>query len=175
MQKKIFIFASVIETWRKEAKKFLFKETGGILIGYKDKSGNHVMTHATGPGPNAYHGLTCFEADHKYCQSILDYIFDLTRGELTFMGDWHTHPWGALDLSSRDYKTLIELASDHRAKTPRPIIAIYRPEFYILGHSRKHDFAAYSLQYSSSSLETKSLGIEIINEISNYTLPVIDP
>lgn len=170
--KSVYVFASVIEKWSKEAKKLLIKETGGILIGYKDKSGNHVITHATGPGPNAYHGLTCFEADHKYCQSILNNIFDLTRGELTFIGDWHTHPWGALDISSRDYKTLIELASDNRARTPLPIIAIYRPEIHVLGCSRKHSFAAYSLQ--NSSMEAKSLNLKIIDEISNYTPPIID-
>lgn len=171
-KKTLFVFASVTETWRREAKNFVFKETGGILIGYKDKSGNHVITHATGPGPKAHHGITYFEADHKYCQGVLNKIFDLTKGELTFLGDWHTHPWGALELSSRDHKTLIELASDNKARTPHPIIAIYRPEIHILGYSRKHSFAAYSLK--NGPMEAKSFNLKIVEKISNYSPPLID-
>lgn len=169
--KSLFVFVSVIETWCAEAEKFKFKETGGILIGYKDKIGNHVITHATGPGPKAYHGITYFEADNKYCQNILNKIFDLTEGALTFLGDWHTHPWGALKLSSRDIKTFKELAIDKRFGTPEPIMVIYRPGMQILSYKKNSDIAAYIMQ--NSFIGAKSLDLKIIENIYGYTPPVI--
>lgn len=164
-----FLLSQVIKVWQTEARKFCIKETGGILIGYWDKLDNIVITHATGPGPNAEHSYNHFAPDHHYCQQILETVFEQSGGELTYIGDWHTHPWGSVLPSRRDRRTAAEVASDIDFKCSRPLIAIYRPAGRILRVERNASFGMWVADSDATTVEVHIASI--IDEIPGYSLP----
>jgi integrative and conjugative element protein (TIGR02256 family) len=101
-------------------------ETGGVLIGYTGgfEGADVVIVSITGPGPNAYHTETRFEPDHEYQTQEIARIYRASKGVNTYLGDWHTHPNSAADLSRRDKKTLKHIAGHGPARMARPIMAI---------------------------------------------------
>lgn len=101
-------------------------ETGGILIGYTSGagSGDVVVVAITGPGPAAHHTEISFEPDHEYQTREIARIYRASKGVNTYLGDWHTHPSSAADLSQRDKRTLRHIASHPPARMDRPVMAI---------------------------------------------------
>lgn len=101
-------------------------ETGGVLIGYTGGAGGDdvVIVAITGPGPGAHHSETTLEPDHEYQTQEIARIYRASKGVHTYLGDWHTHPGSAADLSRRDKKTLKHIASHRDARMDRPIMAI---------------------------------------------------
>ena len=101
-------------------------ETGGVLIGYTGGAGDYhvVIIGITGPGPGAHHTETTFEPDHEYQTQEIARIYLASKGVNTYLGDWHTHPASAADLSRRDKKTLQHIGSHRDARMDRPIMAI---------------------------------------------------
>ena len=101
-------------------------ETGGLLIGYTGgPAGDDVVIAAIiGPGPGAHHTETTFEPDHEYQTEEIARIYRASKGVNTYLGDWHTHPDTAADLSRRDKRTLKHIASHRAARVDRPIMAI---------------------------------------------------
>jgi integrative and conjugative element protein (TIGR02256 family) len=101
-------------------------ETGGVLIGYTGGPGGDevVVAAITGPGPRARHAATAFEPDHEYQTGEIARIYRASGGVNTYLGDWHTHPAAAPDLSRRDKKTLTRIASHREARLDRPVMAI---------------------------------------------------
>src|SRR5437868_5474554 len=80
-------------------------ETGGVLLGYA--SGDDVVVmEAIGPGPAAVHGKTSFRPDCDYHEREIARAYSSSEGVMTYLGDWHSHPSGPLDLSAQDRKTL---------------------------------------------------------------------
>jgi integrative and conjugative element protein (TIGR02256 family) len=107
------------------------RETGGIIIGYRTKRLDIVITHVSGPGPKALHSFCNFDIDHEFAQRALDYIFAETEGELSFLGDWHTHPLMSTSLSGCDKVTLKEIVSNEKFMCEKPLAIVYRPEYAI--------------------------------------------
>jgi integrative and conjugative element protein (TIGR02256 family) len=106
-----------------EATKYLLLETGGFLIGYKVGQ-DTVVTHATGPGPKAKHGYFSFERDIKYCNSQLKKLYKETKGSFTYIGEWHTHPFGWLSPSSQDQKQMKDIARTISYRNVEPLLII---------------------------------------------------
>ena len=168
---RCFLLSSVIGVWQRESARFTMRETGGMLIGYWTRSGMVTITHATGPGPNAIHGYCHFTADHHYCQRILDGVIDQTGGDLTYVGDWHTHPFGSTNPSRIDSKTALSVADDPGYLCPRPLVAIYRPEQHISCVHLSGKFSIWALSDSEEPLV--SLDPKTICSIPGYSLPTI--
>lgn len=166
----VFILKSALNSIRREAARFLIKETGGILIGYWTKSGNIVVTHASGPGSKAYNGYFSFEIDVVYCQGYLDYIFDTTGGALSYLGEWHTHPLGyGLNLSSTDSLNMHHIAMDKSYKCSAPVVILYRPKGSI---SKKGELL--KIFFHSGEDNKKLLSrVKIIEKIHGYVLPTL--
>jgi integrative and conjugative element protein (TIGR02256 family) len=101
-------------------------ETGGVLIGSTGSAdGDDVVIVAIiGPGPLAHHTEISFEPDHEHQTQEIARIYRASNGVNTYLGDWHTHPNSAPDLSRRDKKTLKHIAAHREARVPRPIMAI---------------------------------------------------
>src|SRR5688572_17426298 len=87
-------------------------ETGGVLIGYSGGSrGDDVVVVAvSGPGPGANHAALTFNPDHEYQTAEIAREYLASKGVNTYLGDWHTHPRSAAELSRRDKKTLRHIA-----------------------------------------------------------------
>lgn len=64
-------------------------ETGGSLFGLIGEKGTIIITHATKPGPNAYHSSSAFEKDLQYQQNLLNEMHK--QYNVDYVGEWHKH------------------------------------------------------------------------------------
>jgi integrative and conjugative element protein (TIGR02256 family) len=125
MKYTLFIHSEVLKTIQKEIKACPLKETGGILIGYKADC-EIVVTNATGPGPNAKHSFFNFSRDIDYCNSSLEQYFYESNGILTYIGEWHTHPYGRPIPSRQDDKELFSIGRTDTYQNNAPLLVIGR-------------------------------------------------
>ena len=100
-------------------------ETGGVLLGYWPGNGRDcVVTHVTGPGPNAIHCETRFAPDHEYQIAEIERLYQQSGRRLYYLGDWHSHPGGGGELSKQDRRTLRTIARSRTARASRPVMVI---------------------------------------------------
>lgn len=100
-------------------------ETGGVLVGFIDhRLRAAVVTHASGPGPKAFHRPSRFQRDREFCQAFLDYHAARTDGVLDFLGEWHKHreadPWP----SPTDKNTYEKLAANPNCHLDEVVVLI---------------------------------------------------
>ncbi|MGN6196282.1 MAG: ThiF family adenylyltransferase [Ginsengibacter sp.] len=100
-------------------------ETGGVLAGYTDESGDIVITNAFGPGPKAIRVPTKFEKDVEYCQAFLDDLFTSSNKRIVYVGEWHSHPSPRNQPSGTDIKSLTEIAFQRDYLTDMPAMIIF--------------------------------------------------
>jgi integrative and conjugative element protein (TIGR02256 family) len=114
-----------VETFMKvEATGTIPCETGGVLLGYWTEGGEAVVTAATGPGPAASHSETEFIPDDDYQEQMIDEAYVDSGRRHTYLGDWHTHPYGGNLLSYKDRRTLQRIARHPEARAPIPLMAV---------------------------------------------------
>lgn len=97
-------------------------ETGGILLGWRNGC-DHIATGMIGPGPCAMHGRYAFVPDHAWQMAALRRIFSASKGDLDYLGDWHTHPTGPAKMSDEDRSTLRRICR----KVATPVMVIVDP------------------------------------------------
>lgn len=106
-----------------ESERWCPKETGGVLMGYW--SGRDVViTEIIGPGPKAVHRRYSFTPDSKWQENEIARIYEESGRVITYLGDWHSHPYGTQGLSIKDLVTLLRVAVHKPARAPRPIMGI---------------------------------------------------
>jgi integrative and conjugative element protein (TIGR02256 family) len=123
---RVIVQASARATVRLEAARFRFRETGGALFGYVTASRDIVVTDATAPGPNAHHGFLSFEPDTAYCQRCLNSVYEMSRGKVSYVGEWHTHPHSKTVPSDTDWRAMYRIATDPDQRQPQPLLWIHR-------------------------------------------------
>lgn len=97
-------------------------EVGGWLLGYWSEGGSELfVTHATPPSRGTPFFVRLSGRGHR---GRFDEAWDATGGQVTFLGDWHTHPGGNPSPSDRDESALCQLAEDPDYGTPEPLMAI---------------------------------------------------
>ena len=79
--KEVLIAQESVDHMRGEAVSAGRVETGGILIGFRNITGNLVVTKSTGPGPNAICREDAFERDVEYCQQQLKESSEELQGD----------------------------------------------------------------------------------------------
>lgn len=118
-------------------------EVGGVLAGYWN--GEHVViTDHVGPGTSAVHKTVTFLPDHNYHVSEIRRIYESSSGRDTYLGDWHSHPYGPARLSPLDKRTLRSIAYASEAQCPRPLMLLlsgsdrdWTIRVFTLGNSRR--------------------------------------
>ncbi|MNE32261.1 hypothetical protein D3C80_1258640 [compost metagenome] len=105
---KLWISRPALEEIIRLAEQYAPLETGGVLLGWR-KGPDRVVAAVVGPGPLALHGRHMFLPDHAWQLTQIDQAFASTGGDLDYLGDWHTHPDGAAELSALDRTTLQKL------------------------------------------------------------------
>lgn len=100
------------------------QESGGVLMGYWGNPSEIVISKIIGPGPKAKHSRYSFTPDSEWQEHQISEVYNQSNRIITYLGDWHSHPAGEGELSSRDYRTLKRIASFGPARTIRPIMAI---------------------------------------------------
>ena len=119
---KIWLSREVAASIMKQGQDFSPLETGGLLLGWSD-DGNRVVAGLIGPGPNARHHAHKFIPDHPWQMRELEKAFASSGGDLTYLGDWHTHPMGPAQMSRLDERTLSRIAR----KVDQPVMLIGDP------------------------------------------------
>lgn len=128
-------------------------ETGGVLMGYIDASGEQAVVHAcTGPGPHAVHGAASFVPDHEFHEREVARIYAESGRVWSYLGDWHSHPNGRLGLSTDDRKTLGRIARSVAARVPHPLMAV------IAGRPARWESRAGHVEVLSRGDELRLLG-----------------
>lgn len=89
-------------------------ETGGLLFGERDDAARAItIGSASGPPPDSVHSHTRFIRGMSGVDDLVDMLGHASDSERwTYLGDWHSHPGGIAELSSKDRRTAKELAND---------------------------------------------------------------
>jgi len=101
-----------------------------VLLGWRDGD-DRIITGLLGPGPASLHGRFAFVPDHAWQLRRIREAFSSTSGDLDYLGDWHTHPDGVPEMSSRDHQTLHRIA--RRVRRPVMLIAAGGPSKWEIG------------------------------------------
>lgn len=103
-------------------------ETGGILMGYDKKPLTVHVTHASLPGPNAFHSATKFVRDTEYCRKIL--LEHYNNFGVDYVGEWHSHIAPLRGMSIGDYLTVGSIMndSDYNFNAFAVIVAVLRKD-----------------------------------------------
>jgi integrative and conjugative element protein (TIGR02256 family) len=68
-------------------------ETGGILLGVVDIPGKSIhLVDAGGAPPDSQETATGFVRGRVGVQQQIDRVFEETRGQVRYVGEWHSHP-----------------------------------------------------------------------------------
>lgn len=100
-------------------------ETGGVMAGFVDATGNITVTHVSGPGPKAIQSSICFEKDVQYCQAFLDDLYARHGQQAIYVGEWHSHPSANNQPSGTDIKSLSQIAVEKNYLTACPAMIIF--------------------------------------------------
>jgi integrative and conjugative element protein (TIGR02256 family) len=115
----------VLEAMQREASAMAPSESGGVLLGYWVHPRTEVViTDAVGPGPSAVHGAKDFLPDHEYQEREIAKRYEVSGRQISYLGDWHSHPGGTGSLSPSDEKTLRRIAEAPAARSPMPLMAV---------------------------------------------------
>lgn len=92
-------------------------EKGGVLIGCLRGDDIEVVTWTT-PGPSDQRSLFSFERSDPQHQATAYDAWTASGGTQTWVGEWHTHPYGEILPSSIDFRTW----KDHARAEARPMV-----------------------------------------------------
>jgi integrative and conjugative element protein (TIGR02256 family) len=123
LQSDCWIHADALSELCAEARRWRTRETGGALFGWREGRAT-VVARVVGPGPNARHGVRWFEPDTAWQVVQGRRIYAESGRTIAYLGDWHTHPFGAPRPSSQDAETAKLIARDARFRAPTPLYAI---------------------------------------------------
>lgn len=87
-------------------------ETGGMLIGHYDSSCKCIwVDDASGPPPDSRLSESFFDHGVEGTEQLLEYYRERTGGLSTFIGMWHSHPFGSARPSPTDAIAMTDLVT----------------------------------------------------------------
>jgi integrative and conjugative element protein (TIGR02256 family) len=98
------------------------KETGGVLLGYRDRCLSSV-TELVGAGPGACRQRHRFDPDSAWQRERIAERYKRSGRTLCYLGDWHSHPLGG-GPSALDRATARRIARALAARCPHPIMLV---------------------------------------------------
>lgn len=123
MSQTAWVDKRLLGQMREESKRWFPQETGGVLMGYWSDQ-DATITDIIGPGPKALHTRYSFTPDAKWQEDEIARLYDESGRVKTYLGDWHSHPYGTSCLSVKDLVTLIRVALYKPARAPKPLMGI---------------------------------------------------
>jgi integrative and conjugative element protein (TIGR02256 family) len=120
----IWLSSYILKDMFIEADRHTPYETGGVFMGYQANNMDLVVTDLIPAGPNAKHRRFSFEPDHEYQIDQIASIYKKSRGDIMYLGDWHTHPNSSPQLSRIDKCTLTRIALTKGSHNSHPIMTI---------------------------------------------------
>ena len=90
-------------------------EAGGIIIGYR-RGPHFEINHATEPTKHDQRSRFGFKRSAETHQSVATESWKSSSGQLTYLGEWHTHPELTPSPSLIDLSEWNKLAKNHQNK-----------------------------------------------------------
>ncbi len=119
----VWLSSHVLRLMCRYARELSPLENGGFLLGWRSGE-DRIVVDLRGPGPRALHGRHRFIPDHAWQVSEINRAFEASRGDLDYLGDWHSHPDGIAEMSELDSATLLQIA--RRVSAPLMVIVAVR-------------------------------------------------
>jgi len=123
-------------------------EIGGVLLGYYNSSKDCAIISDILVPTKFLNSPTTFKPDIKTINTQLKEIFDKYKGQLLYLGEWHSHPNGGKEPSSDDFASLSKIANSPNVLINQPILLIaqitisdFVPNLYLY-----HDQKLFSFQ-----------------------------
>lgn len=115
-------------------------EAGGTLMGYRSGKHLHVL-HATVPMPLDKSSRISFERLDPGHQRAVTKAWEVSRGRIDYLGDWHTHPQVNPSPSGTDYTEWAKLGS-----------TLKKSLFFVIVGEHSKLFAAYHVDHRTIPL-----------------------
>ncbi len=96
---------SLLEEMRNRAGRVSPKETGGYLMGWVEEKYKRIYVLHTYIPKNSYNTKSRLRLSTTGWKSEHDKVLARTSGNLVYIGDWHSHPIGSLEMSDTDIFT----------------------------------------------------------------------
>lgn len=163
-----------IQGWINRSKRVVGEktETGGLLFGDLDEAVNVLwVNEVLGPPPDSQASDTLFECGVKGTQEANQEKISRSRGAISYVGTWHTHPISAPVPSETDYIGMAQILSEYGLQASQQLLLIagYTTTQTKVG---AHIFNASRVQLSEvlnlASIEHKS-GFSIIDQPSKLS------
>jgi integrative and conjugative element protein (TIGR02256 family) len=111
-------------------------EFGGVFVGFKNENLTFIDDVLI---PDDFeNGRTIFVRRPGTLNDRLELIFNRTKGKITYIGEWHSHPNCPANPSSTDIIAMQEIADDKKTGNSNPILMIvkitdeiFEPKYYI--------------------------------------------
>lgn len=157
--KLAWLYRPVLELLTVEAAAKTPLETGGILMGHFGQPGSvPVILWATGPGPQAVHLRNYYRPDAGFDESQIAAVYRESGGQITYLGDWHTHLTPFAGLSYRDRRTLRRIArcESARLETPLMLVLSYDDQWDVtIWQGRLHKSYIWGRRLSTAKLTVR--------------------
>jgi integrative and conjugative element protein (TIGR02256 family) len=123
---RILLPQAILAEMQREAQHQEPNESGGVLMGYADRTDPNLIkvTAQIGPGPNATHRRHRFEPDAAWQCDEVARCYEQSGRIATYLGDWHSHPGGSARPSRLDRKTARNISRSPEARVPHPLMLI---------------------------------------------------
>jgi integrative and conjugative element protein (TIGR02256 family) len=127
---EVFVPAAVLQDMEAETERHAPEETGGVLLGYTDRTDARriQVTLQLGPGPRAVHRRHFFDPDSEWQAHEIAAAYASSGRVSTYLGDWHSHPGGSRRPSGLDRSTARRIALCGRARASHPVMLILHGE-----------------------------------------------
>jgi len=127
---EVLVPTAVLQDMEAETERHAPEETGGVLLGYTDRTDamRIQVTHQIGPGPRAVHRRHFFNPDSEWQAREIAAAYVGSGRVSTYLGDWHSHPEGSRRPSRLDRSTARRIARCEQARAPHPVMLILHGE-----------------------------------------------
>lgn len=102
---EVRIPASLLSNIKSRAGKVSPKETGGYLMGCIEEKYKRIYVLHTYVPKASYNSRSRLRLSTNGWKDNHDMVFNRTAGTLVYLGDWHSHPVGSLEMSDTDIIT----------------------------------------------------------------------
>ena len=93
-------------------------------MGYIANLKDIVVTQLVHAGPLARRTKSSFSPDSQFQDKKVAKLYSASGRLDGYLGDWHTHPFGSHGMSSRDRRTLKQIAGCRTARVLNPVMLI---------------------------------------------------
>ena len=131
---QIRFMQSVIDTMKCQMGLKMPNETGGVFIGSVNHRNRtiHVVDVITEPSDSTSNDV-CFVRGISHLPEQVLEVTKKTGGQLGYIGEWHTHPFGPNQLSQTDLRTVLSFKKDFEIQQiPLPVFLTVVTPDYIL-------------------------------------------